>query len=178
MLSAENFDIRNIVQYFAEKFQSCTNKNTINSEYSFLSSIHKLRCFARKSHPSSSSHFMLLTLFNASLCFRFLFFYKRFLSRPLRVSYCWPSYVVFFSSLTNLIIFACLLIYSFSFIFSALFPASSYLDLCRLLCFSFIFFAILWKRKHLLVKLWFLFFSISSFLLVFPFLIKLLVYQL
>ena len=120
---------------FREKFQSCTNKKPLTANL-LLFSIHKLLRFCQRISSLGFLPLYASYIIQCFFMFRILFFYKRLLSRPSRVSHFRTGCVVFFSSLTNLIIFAWLLIYSFSFIFSVHFffeedATTSYLDLCR-----------------------------------------------
>ena len=127
---------------FWEKFQSCTNKKPLTANL-LLFSIHKLLRFCQRISSLGFLPLYASYIIQCFFMFRILFFYKRLLSRPSRVSHCRTGCVVFFSSLTNLIIFAWLLIYSFSFVFSVhfFFRGGCYNILSRSLSFCYAFFS-------------------------------------
>lgn len=168
MMSREerNFDSQNIAHsFFREKFQSCTNKKAINSKIFFSLP------FINFSSKFPSLFFLPLYASYIIQCFfmpfRISFSYKKIvINAYLIVGRVCVVFVV--SSLTNLIIFAWLLIYSFlvrllsfSFFFFGEDATTSYLDLCRfppssLRFFSFLPVAIIrWEEKHFPEKLWF-----------------------
>lgn len=100
---------------FWNEYQSCTNKKPLTTNL-LRSSIHKLcRVFRQRFSSPSILPLYASYIIQCFFMFRILFFYKRLLSRPIaRISLSDGAALFFFSSLTNLIIFAWLLIYSFS----------------------------------------------------------------
>lgn len=119
---------------FAQHFRTANpNEKAINSDSSFINSgKFSVRQKKSKSRPSLSSHFMLLTLFNASLCFRILFSFEIVIRQTIAYLIVErASFPPFRITNANLIIFAWLLIYSFARFGEGWSKILAYLDLCR-----------------------------------------------